>query len=84
MADVVDRLSRRGFPEDFRIVGDRLQVVRTGERLETKDLVIREYHRFEGATGVRSTVVDAFGVYSDPALNALLRDVPIRPAARAA
>jgi hypothetical protein len=32
----------------------------------------------ESATGARGTVVDAFGVYSDPALSAVLRDVPIR------
>jgi len=90
---VVDELIRRGFPEDFRAVDGRLQVLGTGERLRPEDLVILEYHRFEGisdpddmaivygiesTTGTRGTVVDAFGVYSDPALNAVLRDVPIR------
>jgi hypothetical protein len=57
--------------------------------------VILEYQRFEGHLGSRrhgdrvrhrdydrhaGTVVDAFGVYSDPALSALLKDVPIRKA----
>jgi hypothetical protein len=32
----------------------------------------------ETVGGTRGTVVDAFGVYSDPALSAALRDVPIR------
>ena len=35
----------------------------------------------ETAGGARGTVVDAFGVYADPALSAVLRDVPIREAA---
>lgn len=57
------------------------------------DLLIREYHRFEGVSdpddmaivyaiegkgGVRGTVTDAYGVYSDPAVSAVLADVPIR------
>ncbi|HKW91390.1 MAG TPA: phosphoribosylpyrophosphate synthetase [Methylomirabilota bacterium] len=99
VAAVVDDLTHHGFPEEFRVVAGHLQVVRTGESLETKDLVIRDVYRFEGvsdpddmaivygvesASGARGTVVDAFGVYSDPALSAVLRDVPIRPAKRAA
>jgi hypothetical protein len=32
----------------------------------------------EAKNGLRGTVVDAFGVYSDPALSALLEHVPIR------
>jgi hypothetical protein len=93
VACAVNDLTRRGFPEDFRAVDGRLQVIGTGERFRSEDLVILEYHRFEGisdpddmaivygiesATGTRGTVVDAFGVYSDPALSAALRDVPIR------
>ena len=43
------RPDRRGFPEDFRAVDGRLQVIGTGERFRPEDLVIlREYHRFEG------------------------------------
>jgi hypothetical protein len=93
VACAVNDLTRRGFPEDFRAVDGRLQVIGTGERFRPEDLVILEYHRFEGisdpddmaivygiesATGARGTVVDAFGVYSDPALSAVLRNVPIR------
>jgi hypothetical protein len=96
LAGVVDEMTRRGFAEDFRVVDGRLQVVGTGERLRPQDCVIVEFHRFEGisdpddmaivygletAGGARGTVVDAFGVYADPALSAVLRDVPIRAAA---
>ena len=65
-------------------------------RIRAEDLVIREVHRVEGVSdpddmaivygiegrrGLKATVVDAFGVYSDPALSALLERVAIREAA---
>jgi hypothetical protein len=61
--------------------------------MRPKDLVIREYYRFEGisdpddmailyaiesTSGVRGTLADAFGVYSDPATSEVMQDVPIR------
>ena len=94
VACAVDQLARRGFPEDFRAVDGALQMASTGERVPPQELVIVEFRRFEGvsdpddmaivygieaATGARGTVVDAFGVYSDPALSEVLQDVPIRP-----
>lgn len=96
VALAVDGLTRRGFTERFRVVDGRLQALGTGETLRTEDLVIREYHRFEGMSdpddmaivyaieskgGVRGTLTDAFGVYSDPAVSAALKDVPIRETA---
>ena len=92
MAYAVGDLARRGFTADLRAVGGALQAA-TGETLWPRDLVIREVHRFEGvsdpddmevlyaiesASGVRGTLVDAFGVYADPAIGAVLDDVPIR------
>lgn len=93
VACAVNDLTRRGFTEDFHVVDGKLRTSGTGEAVTSEDLVIREYHRFEGISdpddmaivygvearnGVRGTVVDAFGVYSDPALSALLEHVPIR------
>ena len=93
LADAIDGLTRRGFSERFRVVDGGLQVIGTGERLRPADLVIREFHRFEGMSdpddmaivyaiegkgGIRGTLADAFGVYSDPATGAVLNDVPIR------
>ena len=93
----MDGLARRGFAESFRVVDGGLQTVGTSERLGPRDLVIREFHRFEGVSdpddmsivyaiesrdGTRGTLVDAFGVYADPAVGALLERVPIRRAAR--
>ena len=93
LADAVEGLTRRGFTESFRIADGGLRTVGTREALRTEDLTIREYHRFEGISdpddmaivyaieskgGVRGTLVDAFGVYADPAMSAVLNDVPIR------
>jgi hypothetical protein len=61
--------------------------------LRPEDLVIREVHRFEGISdpddmavvyaiestaGVQGALIDAFGVYADPAKAAVLADIPIR------
>jgi hypothetical protein len=96
LEDAVDGLTRRGFTERFRVVDGKVQALGTGKLLDPKELVIREYHRFEGvsdpddmaivyaiegADGVRGTLADAFGVYSDPATSAVLEDIPIRHAA---
>jgi hypothetical protein len=93
VACAVDDLTRRGFTADFRAVDGKLRASGTGEMVRSEDLVIREFHRFEGISdpddmaivygveaksGLRGTVVDAFGVYSDPALSAFLEHVPIR------
>jgi hypothetical protein len=95
LADAIDGLTGRGFTERFRVVDGKLQALTTGEKLGAEDLVIREYHRFEGISdpddmaivyaieskgGMRGTLADAFGVYADPALSAALADVPIRAA----
>ncbi len=89
----VDDLARRGFTERFRVVDGRLRALGTGEILRTADLLIREYHRFEGISdpddmaivyalestgGIRGTIADAYGVYADPAMSAVLDGVPIQ------
>jgi hypothetical protein len=93
LAGALDDLARRGYTERFRLVGGALQALGTGQVVQPTDLVIREYHRFEGVSdpddmaivyalestgGIRGTLADAFGVYADPAVSAALADVPIR------
>ena len=92
---------RKGFPritEHFGVSGDGLRAFDSGQTFRARDLVIREYHRFEGVSdpddmaicyaietldGVRGVLVDAFGVYSNPLVSAFLQDVPIRTTAPA-
>jgi hypothetical protein len=92
LTHVVEELTRRGYNEHFRVADGRLHALGTGQRFETKDVVIRGYYRFEGVSdpddmaivyaiettsGTRGILVDAFGVYADPLIGAALHDVPM-------
>jgi hypothetical protein len=89
LADLADR----GFAAAFAVAGDGLRAAGTVRTFRAEDLTIREYHRFEGISdpddmsivyaiesrdGTRGTLVDAFGVYSNPAVTRVLERVPIR------
>jgi PAS domain S-box-containing protein len=95
VTDTLEKLRRRGFIADFGAVPDGLRVLGRGQIFKGSELTIREYYRFEGvsdpddmsivyaiegADGTRGTVVDAFGVYADPELGAVLQQVEIREA----
>jgi len=96
LASAVDDLARSGFREHFQAKAGRLVGLDSGKAFSAAELVIRSYRRFEGESdpdemaivyaieslsGVRGTLVDAFGVYADPAVGVLLEGVPIRRAA---
>jgi hypothetical protein len=97
LASAVDDLARSGFREQFRVRGGKLLALHSGKAFNAAELVIRAYHRFEGvsdpddmaivyavesSSGVQGTLVDAFGVYADPALGEFLEGVPIREVAQ--
>ncbi len=97
LASAIDDLARSGFIEHFGVSGGALRSFDSGRSFSAGQVVIREYHRFEGVSdpddmsivyaiegqgGVRGTLVDAFGVYSDPAVSAFLDGVPIRGASQ--
>jgi hypothetical protein len=93
LSGVLDDLTRRGFDEHFRVEdGSRLRGLNGGQTFRADQVSIPECHRFEGvsdpddmsilcaiqtASGVRGTLVDAFGVYSDPIVTDFLEDVPV-------
>jgi hypothetical protein len=98
LADAVDDLARSGFREHFQIRAGTLLALESGETFTAPDVAIRAYRRFEGVSdpddmaivyaiesrsGVRGTLVDAFGVYADPAVGDFLEGVRIRNGARA-
>lgn len=93
LAGALAELARRGFTEGFQVVEGGLRALGRAERIKPQDLVIREVYRFEGVSdpddmailyametvnGLRGTLADAFGVYSDPAITAVLEAIPIR------
>jgi len=97
LAGVMDDLARSGFVEHFGVRGDELRSFDSGRSFRAGEVVVREFHRFEGASdpddmaivyaiegegGVRGTLVDAFGAYSDPTVSAFLARVPIQGVSR--
>ena len=93
LAGVMDDLARRGFTGHFTAVDGGLRAVEGGKTFRADQVAISEYHRFEGASnpddmsivyaietrsGMRGTLVDAFGVYSNPVVSEFLKDVPIQ------
>jgi hypothetical protein len=86
----MENLVRRGFIEHFGVRGDQLRGFESGKTFGPQDVIIREYERFEGvsdpddmailyalesSSGIHGTLVDAFGVYANPAISAYLRRV---------
>ena len=93
LAGAIDDLARRGFTESLAVVGNGLRTTKTQKVFRPDEVVIREYRRFEGVSdpddmsivyaietegGIRGTLVDAYGVYADPAVSAFLSKVPVR------
>jgi len=93
LASAVDDLTARGFTEQFMPANDRLRAVTSGGTFRATEVVITEYHRFEGVSdpgdmsivyaietrsGIRGTLVDAFGVYADPRVGAFVKEVALR------
>ena len=83
-------LGRQGFTHHFQVVGHRVRTLDGGGTFGPDQVLIRKWHRFEGVSdpddmaivyalesvnGTRGTLVDAFGVYSDPAISAFMEKV---------
>ena len=98
LACAIDGLTRRGFTANFGVVGSGLRALESGKTFRAEEVIIHEYHRFEGVSdpddmsivyaiesqdGTRGTLVDAFGVYSDPVISAFVHEVPIQEIRRA-
>lgn len=92
LAGTMDDLERRGFTEHFKLSGGRLRGLDSGKAFGAEQLVVAEHYRFEGVsdpddmailyaietrTGLRGTLADAFGAYSDPGISDFMDDVAI-------
>ena len=90
LSEAMERLVRQGFTEHFGVRGNQLRGFESGKSFGSEDVIIREYERFEGVSdpddmailyaiessnGIRGTLVDAFGVYSNPVISAFLEHV---------
>ena len=100
LAETIDHLDRRGFTGHFGVIADGLREFVTGATFRADELRICDCFRFEevsdpadmaivyaieSRTGVRGTLVDACGVYSNPAVSEFMARVAMsRDRARAA
>jgi hypothetical protein len=93
LAGAIDQFARRGFTENLAVVENGLRISALGKTFRADEVVVRDYRRFEGVSdpddmsivyaieasgGIRGTLVDAYGVYADPAISAFLSNVRIQ------
>jgi hypothetical protein len=96
LAATIDHLNRLGFTGHFGVIADGLREFGTGVTFRAAELRICDCYRFEGLsdpgdmaivyaiesrTGVRGTLVDACGVYSNPAISEFMARVAAEQAA---
>lgn len=90
MISKIEVLQEKGFTEEFQITPEGLKALGNGKIYGPKDLCILEHFRFEGITnpddmailyvmetndGVKGTIIDAYGLYSDNELEDFLKEV---------
>jgi len=90
LIDALNDAAERGFTESFIVTGGRLRARDSGALFDSDQVTICAYERFEGISdpddmsilyalktrsGVRGTLADAYGTYSDPAVGAFMDDV---------
>ena len=87
----IECLDHEGFVEHFAVADGSLHGLDGGKAFRPDQVVIRKFARFEGVSdpddmsivyaiegwdGTRGTLVDAFGVYADPAVGMFVNAVP--------
>ena len=88
----VSGLRDRGFSEDFNLKETYLEVASSKKQLSPKDFEIVEFYRFEGDSdpgdmnivyaiesrdGMKGILIDAFGTYSDPVSQELVKKLNV-------
>ncbi len=89
MAEAVEALRRRGFTADFTLSKESGCITAQGHSFKGDQLTIAEHHRFEGISdpddssvlyaleasdGTKGLLIDAYGVYADATIGAVLKN----------
>lgn len=85
---VMETLRKRGYTEDFNIIGADIVFARDGQKAELHDLVIDRIYRFEGMTDMedesilyaisckthdkKGLLVNGYGIYTDDTTNKIV------------
>jgi len=90
MERCMEKAEERGFIDQFRATSNGLKHVGTEKLYHPNEVRINNFYRFEGisdpddmsilyeietADGKKGTLVDAFGLYSDPKISEFMKDV---------
>jgi hypothetical protein len=93
VTEAVNGLRALGFTANFELLDNEFRALEDGRTFKAEELTIVGHYRFEGATdpddesivfaiesddGVRGVLVDAYGVYANPALSTFLKSAKVR------
>jgi hypothetical protein len=94
VAQFLKQLNSEGYKESFSVTNENTLVCRdTSEAFKPDEIIIEKTYRFEGdsnpddtsivyamtgKSGTRGTLVDAYGIYSDPVIDEFIKSVPVR------
>lgn len=92
LVDALSDLKKQGFTYDFNAKGDCLECAALNLTLKPEDFEVVQVHRFEGMTdpddqsvlyaiaaadGTKGTLVNGYGLYSDPVSDKLMSKLHI-------
>ena len=84
------KMIETGYTDDFKATDEGLISLRTDKLYSPKEVIIKNFYRFEGASdpddmsilyaietndGVKGTLVDAYGPYASPEVNQFILEV---------
>lgn len=92
LREAVDHAMKAGYTHTFKAETTGLRCLQTGDRFQPNEVTIVGHERFEGessegdsaalyrvetSSGLRGTIVDAYGTYADEHLAEFLREVRV-------
>jgi hypothetical protein len=99
MSHILNVLAGKGYKENFMVREGKLTWINCNKSFSPDQVKIDNFYRFEGEsdpddmsilyaiqtiTGVRGTLVDAYGTYSDPEVSEFIKQVQLDHKAKAA
>jgi hypothetical protein len=92
MSECLNYFNAKGYAEQFKVVDKKLEAISDKKRYGVDDVEVKNFYRFEGITnpddmgvlyvietvdGKKGTLVDAYGVYSDPEVDEFMKGIEI-------
>ena len=90
MVSILDAINKTGYVSQFMVTKDGLTSIESGKIYQPKEIEIRHFYRFEGESnpddssiiyaietkdGEKGTLIDSYGMYSDPLVSAFIKRV---------